>query len=71
MSTTTAYTVTGMTCEHCVRAVRTEVGQVPEVRDVQVDLVTGQVTITSDGPVDDAAARAAVNEAGYDVESSR
>jgi copper chaperone CopZ len=71
MSTTTAYTVTGMTCEHCVRAVRTEVGQVPEVRDVQVDLVTGQVTITSDGPVDDAAAHAAVNEAGYDVESSR
>jgi copper chaperone CopZ len=71
MSTTTAYTVTGMTCEHCVRAVRTEVGQVPEVRDVQVDLVTGQVTITSDGPVDDAAVRAAVNEAGYDVESSR
>ena len=60
-----------MTCEHCVRAVRTEVGQVPEVRDVQVDLVTGQVTITSDGPVDDAAVRAAVNEAGYDVESSR
>jgi len=71
MSTTTAYTVTGMTCEHCVRAVRTEVGQVPEVRDVQVDLVTGQVTITSDGPVDDAAVHAAVNEAGYDVESSR
>ena len=71
MSTTTAYTVTGMTCEHCVRAVRTEVGQVPEVRDVQVDLATGQVTITSDGPVDDTAVRAAVNEAGYDVESSR
>ena len=71
MSTTTAYTVTGMTCEHCVRAVRTEVGQVPEVRDVQVDLATGQVTITSDGPVDDAAVRAAVNEAGYDVEGSR
>jgi copper chaperone CopZ len=60
MSTTTAYTVTGMTCEHCVRAVRTEVGQVPEVRDVQVDLATGQVTITSDGPVDDAAVRCGV-----------
>ena len=44
MSTTTAYTVTGMTCEHCVRAVRTEVGQVPEVRDVQGDLVTGQTS---------------------------
>ena len=71
MTTTTAYTVTGMTCEHCVRAVSTEVRQVPGVRDVQVDLATGRVAITSDGPVDDTAVRAAVNEAGYDVESSR
>jgi copper chaperone CopZ len=71
MTTTTAYTVTGMTCEHCVRAVSTEVRQVPGVRDVQGDLATGQVTITSDGPVDDAAVRAAVDEAGYEVGSSR
>jgi len=71
MSTTTAYTVTGMTCDHCVRAVSTEVGEVPGVRDVQVDLATGRVAITSDGPVDDAAVRAAVDEAGYEVESSK
>ena len=70
-TTTTAYTVTGMTCEHRVRAVSTEVRQVPGVRDVQVDLATGRVTITSDGPVDDAAVHAAVDEAGYEVESSR
>jgi len=70
-TTTTAYTVAGMTCDHCVRAVSTEIGQVPGVRDVQVDLAAGQVTITSDGPVDDAAVRAAVDEAGYEVGSSR
>ena len=71
MTTTTAYTVTGMTCEHCVRAVSTEVRQVPGVRDVRVDLATGRVTVASDGPVDDAAVHAAVDEAGYEVESSR
>lgn len=67
--TTSTYTVTGMTCDHCVRAVGSEVGQIPGVTGVQVDLATGRVTVTSDGPVDDAAVRAAVDEAGYDMES--
>ncbi|MDQ3152667.1 MAG: heavy-metal-associated domain-containing protein [Actinomycetota bacterium] len=66
--TTSTYTVTGMTCDHCAGAVRSEIGQTPGVSDVQVDLATRQVTVTSDGPVDDAAVRAAVDEAGYDVQ---
>ncbi|MGH4020968.1 MAG: heavy-metal-associated domain-containing protein [Pseudonocardiaceae bacterium] len=66
MSTST-YTVQGMTCDHCVRSVTSEVGQVPAVSDVQVDLLTGRVTVTADGSVDDAAVRAAVEEAGYEV----
>jgi copper chaperone CopZ len=56
-----------MTCEHCVAAVTSEVGQVAGVGDVAVDLGTGSVRITSEGPVDDAAVRAAVEEAGYEV----
>jgi copper chaperone CopZ len=64
---TTTYTVSGMTCEHCVAAVTSEVGQVAGVGDVAVDLGTGLVRITSEGPVDDAAVRAAVEEAGYEV----
>jgi copper chaperone len=64
MSTAT-YTVTGMTCAHCVNAVTEEVGAVAGVTDVQVDLESGAVTVTSDSPVDDAAVAAAVDEAGY------
>jgi copper chaperone len=64
---TTTYTVTGMTCGHCVAAVTGEVGQVPGVTGVQVDLITGAVAVSSDGPLDDAAVRAAVDEAGYAV----
>ena len=62
---TASYTVTGMTCGHCVSAVTEEVGAVPGVTAVQVDLETGALTVTSDTPVDDDAVAAAVDEAGY------
>jgi copper ion binding protein len=62
---TSTYTVVGMTCGHCVAAVTEEVGQVPGVTAVDVDLATGGLTVTSDAPVDDAAVAAAVDEAGY------
>jgi copper chaperone len=65
--TTATYTVTGMTCGHCVSAVTEEVTQVPGVTAVEVDLASGRLTVTSDAPVDDDAVRAAVDEAGYDV----
>jgi copper ion binding protein len=64
MSTAT-YTVTGMTCAHCVSAVTEEVGAVPGVTEVVVDLETGSLTVTSENPVDDDAVAAAVDEAGY------
>ena len=66
MSTST-YTVTGMTCGHCVSAVSEEVGGLPGVTEVAVDLPTGAVTVTSDAPLDDAAVAAAVEEAGYEL----
>ena len=58
------YTVTGMTCGHCVSAVTAEVSAVPGVTDVQVTLETGALVVTGDA-VDDGAVRAAVDEAGY------
>ena len=61
------YTVVGMTCGHCVTAVTEEVGQVPGVTAVDVDLTSGALTVTGDAPVDEAAVRAAVEEAGYEV----
>jgi copper chaperone len=63
------YTVTGMTCEHCVRSVTEEITKVPGVAAVDVDLASGRVLVTSDEPVDDAAIVAAVDEAGYEVAS--
>jgi copper ion binding protein len=64
---TASYTVTGMTCEHCVRSVTEEVGSVPGVTAVDVDLASGGVTVTSDAPVGADAVRAAVEEAGYEM----
>lgn len=68
MSTST-YTVTGMTCDHCVKAVKSEVSAVEGVDDVAVDLDSGRVTVTASGSVDDAAIAAAVEEAGYEITS--
>lgn len=64
---TSTYTVKGMTCEHCVKSVTEEVSEVPGVSGVDVDLPSGRVTVSSDQEVDDAAVRAAVTEAGYEV----
>jgi copper chaperone len=68
MSTST-YTVTGMTCEHCVMSVKEEVGEVAGVTGVAVDLGSGRVDVSADGPVDEAAVRAAIVEAGYEVKA--
>jgi copper chaperone CopZ len=68
---TATYTVTGMTCEHCVRAVAGEVGAVEGVAEVAVDLERGVLTVAGPGPVDDAAVAAAVEEAGYRLEGRR
>jgi copper ion binding protein len=64
---TTTYTVKGMTCGHCVNAVSTEVGALPGVTDVEVDLATGVVTVTSEQPLDSGSVRSAVDEAGYEL----
>ena len=60
------YTVSGMTCEHCVLSVREEVCEVPGVTGADADLGSGRLTVTGTGFSDDAV-RAAVAEAGYEV----
>ncbi|PAZ09626.1 copper-transporting ATPase [Streptomyces sp. SA15] len=61
------YDVKGMTCDHCVQAVSTELNGLPGVEDVQVDLPSGKVTVTSEQRLDPAAVAAAVDEAGYEL----
>ena len=63
------YTVTGMTCGHCVASVTEEITDIDGVTDVDVDLPTGAVTVTSNQPLDQAQVRAAVEEAGYQLAS--
>ena len=64
---TQSFTVTGMTCGHCVASVKEEVSEVAGVQQVDVVLETGQVTVTSAEPLDESAVRAAVEEAGYQL----
>jgi copper chaperone len=70
MSATTTVLVSGMTCGHCVKAVTEELSALDGVQDVSVELVAGgnsTVTVTSDAPLETAAVRGAVDEAGYAV----
>ena len=67
MSITETYHVTGMTCGHCVNAVSTELGRLPGVREVRVELATGEVNVVSDGPLPLDEVVAAVDEAGYQL----
>jgi copper chaperone len=59
--------VTGMTCDHCASAVRAEVGKLPGVAEVDVDVAAGQVRISAEALPDDAALREAIAEAGYEI----
>lgn len=67
--TTTEYQVTGMTCDHCEGAIRSEVGQIAGVSGIEVSAATGHLAVSTEGdaPVDDAAVLAAVEEAGYEA----
>jgi copper chaperone CopZ len=58
--------VPGMTCGHCEAAVRHEVGALPGVTRVDVDLDTKDVVVTGIG-LDRAAIVGAIDEAGFDV----
>ena len=62
-------TVAGMSCGHCASSVRGEVGQIPGVTAVDVDVASGTVVIDSNGPLEEAAIRTAVEEAGYRLAS--
>lgn len=65
MSTYT-YAVTGMTCEHCVGAVRSEITAIAGVTGVEIDLVPGGLSlVTVKGGASAAQIAEAVDEAGY------
>lgn len=70
MTRVRSYTVSGMTCDHCVAAVTEEIAHLDGVSAVDVALRPGAdstVTVTSDSPLADERVREAVDEAGYEV----
>jgi copper chaperone len=64
---TTSVTVMGMSCGGCASSVREEIGDIPGVNTVDVDLASGTVIIGSEVPVDSVAIKTAVEEAGYQL----
>ena len=62
----TTYTVPGMHCAHCERAVGSELREVAGVESVDVDLDTKLVVVRGEA-LNDAALRAAIAEAGYEA----
>jgi copper chaperone len=63
------YTLHGMTCEHCVDAVTSELSSLASVTHADVDLASGRVRVVSDEPLDDDAVPTAASAAGYEVVS--
>ena len=66
---TTTFTITGMTCSHCVSAVTDEIFKLDGVKAVRIDLATGAATVDSERELDPAALASAVDAAGYEVAS--
>lgn len=66
-TTVETYSVAGMTCGHCVGSVSAELRAVPGVSQVDVDLDSGHVRVTSDQPLTRDQVRVAVEEAGYSL----
>ena len=70
MSNTVAtYSVSGMSCQHCVDAVTAEVGRLDGVEQVTVDLAASTVEVVSTEPLADDQVRDAIDEAGFDLVS--
>ncbi len=64
---TTVYKVSGMSCGHCEGSVSSEISEITGVSSVKAVAASGEVTVVSAAPLDEAAVRAAVDEAGYEL----
>jgi len=66
-SVTAVYKVSGMSCGHCEGSVSSELAELPGVSSVKAVASAGEVTVVSEAPLDEAAVRAAVDEAGFEL----
>ncbi|MFK4864618.1 heavy-metal-associated domain-containing protein [Streptomyces sp. CSMPJR101] len=66
-SVTAVYKVSGMSCGHCEGAVSGEISELHGVSSVKAVASTGEVTVVSAAPLEEAAVREAVDEAGFEL----
>ncbi|MCT9076477.1 heavy-metal-associated domain-containing protein [Streptomyces fulvoviolaceus] len=66
-SVTAVYKVSGMSCGHCEGSVSGEISEIAGVSSVKAVASTGEVTVVSEVALDEAAVRAAVDEAGFEL----
>lgn len=59
-------TVEGMSCQHCVKAVKNALSEIQGVKSVEVDLAAKKVEVEGDN-LQDAVLKEAIEEAGYEV----
>jgi copper chaperone CopZ len=64
---TAVYKVSGMSCGHCEGAVSGEISELTGVTSVTAVAASGEVTVVSAAPLDEATVRAAVDEAGFEL----
>lgn len=57
--------IEGMSCQHCVMAVTKALGSIPGIKNLKVDLPSGEATFENSQNVDRARIRKAVKDAGY------
>lgn len=63
------YVVEGMTCGGCADKVAATVQELSGVSEVNVDLASSAMTVSTHSPVNDESVKHAVEEAGYKLAS--
>lgn len=62
----TELSIKGMSCGHCVKAVKGALEALPAVQSAEVEV--GRAKVVSDGPIDRAAVQKALDEEGFTLE---
>ncbi len=59
--------IKGMSCQHCVRAVKKALEEIDGISDVEVDLAKGQASFQENRPIEDNLLREKIKIAGYEI----
>ena len=66
---TVTYTITNISCKHCVHTIKNEVGELPGVISVEADAASKQAIISFEDPATEEGIKAFLTEINYPVTS--